>query len=129
VGPQLAWSISNLLRARQRTDAAVANTDMAFAMYEQTVLDALAETESALVRQARLQQRKARLTAAAEAAGQAAALARVRYEAGATDFLNVLDAERVRLQSTTLLAAVRTEIARSQVSVFRVLRAGVPPMR
>ncbi|MEM7611692.1 MAG: efflux transporter outer membrane subunit, partial [Pseudomonadota bacterium] len=47
VGPQLAWSISNLLRARQRTDAAVANTDMAFAMYEQTVLDALAETESA----------------------------------------------------------------------------------
>ena len=126
VGPQLSWSLTNLIRARQRTQAAEADAAAAFAIYEQTVLEALAETEDALVRQARLQQQEAKLAEAVDAASSAADLAEVRYEAGASDFLNVLDAERVRLQSTTLLAAVRTEIARSQVALFRALRAGAP---
>ena len=92
------------------------------------MLLALSETESALVRQTKLQERAVSLAEAQEASASAAELARIRYDAGASDFLNVLDAERVELQSANDLAAVRTEISRAQVAVFRALRAGAAPL-
>ncbi len=127
LGPQLSWSVVGLAGTRQRVAAARASAVMAFAEYEQAVLMALAETETALARQAQLQRRIASLRDADAAAVSAADLARLRYETGATDFLNVLDADRVRLDAANQLAAARTELARAQVAVFRALRAGSPP--
>lgn len=126
VGPQLDWSVTGLIRAGDRVRAARASADAAFAMYEQTVLEALAETETALARQAQLQDRRARLEAAHASATSAAKLARFRFETGATAFLNVLDAERVALDTANQLAAARSEVALAQVAVFRALRAGAP---
>ena len=127
-GPQISWSVTDLARARQNVRVADAAAQAAFANYEQTVLLALSETESALVRQTKLQERAVSLAEAQEASASAAELARIRYDAGASDFLNVLDAERVELQSANDLAAVRTEISRAQVAVFRALRAGAAPL-
>ncbi|ABI75931.1 putative outer membrane efflux protein [Hyphomonas neptunium ATCC 15444] len=125
-GPQLAWSVTGLIRAGDRVRAARASADAAFAMYEQTVLQALAETETALERQSQLQARSTRLEEAHAAATSAAALATFRFETGTADFLNVLDAERVELDTANQLAAARSEVALAQVAVFRVLRAGAP---
>lgn len=127
MGPQLDWSVTGLVRAGDRVRAARASADAAFAMYEQTVLEALAETETALARQSQLQDRRARLEQAHAAATSAAELARFRFETGATAFLNVLDAERVALDTANQLAAARSEVALAQVAVFRALRAGAQP--
>lgn len=126
VGPQLDWSVTGLIRAGDRVRTAQASADAALAMYEQAVLEALAETETALARQAQLQDRRARLEEAHASAASAAELARFRFETGATAFLNVLDAERVELDTANQLAAARSEVALAQVAVFRALRAGAP---
>ena len=126
VGPQLDWSVAGLARTGDRVRAARASAYAAFANYEQTVLEALAETETALARQAQLQQRRAHLETANEAAASAADLAMFRYETGATAFLNVLDAERAELDTANQLASARSALALAHVAVFRALRAGVP---
>ena len=59
--------------------------------YEATVLRALEEVENALVAYAEVQQRRQSLSEATEAAQQAVELAQHKYQAGLTDFNNVLD--------------------------------------
>ncbi len=126
-GPSVTWSLTNLLRARQRVRAARAGAEAAFNNYEATILAALAETESAFVTQARAQDQLIELVEAERASANAAKLARLRYENGATDFLSVLDADRRDIEAADRLAAARTSTARSQVAVFRALRAGPRP--
>lgn len=124
VGPSITWSLTDLLRAKDRVAGANASAQAAFAEYEQTILVALAEVESALVQQANLQRQLTELTEAERASAAASRLARLRYENGASDFLSVLDAERRELEAADQLAAIRTATARAQVSLFRALRAG-----
>ena len=70
----------------------------ALAAYEQTVLKALEETENALVTHARTRDQLVHAADAAESSAAAAKLARVRYEGGIVDFLEVLDAEPIALR-------------------------------
>ncbi|MEM8771482.1 MAG: TolC family protein [Pseudomonadota bacterium] len=123
-GPSITWSLTNLLRARKSVQASRAGIDAAFNTYENTVLSALAEAETAFANQALLQEQLIELVEAERASREAARLARLRYENGAEDFLSVLDAERRDLEAADALAAVRTATAQSQVAVFRALRAG-----
>ena len=85
---------------------------------------ALEETENALVEWGREQARRDYLSESSKASEEAAALARQRYEAGATDFLNVLDAERVLLEGQNQLAASETRAATALVAVYKALGAG-----
>ena len=48
----------------------------------------------------------------------------MRYENGASDFLQVLDAERTLLQSEDRLARSRTEAATSLIAVYKTLGGG-----
>ncbi len=54
----------------------------------------------------------------------AARLARLRYENGAVDFLQVLDAERNLLAAEDGLARARAEAATSLVAVYKALGGG-----
>src|SRR5262249_48473160 len=91
------------------------------ALYERTVLLALEETENALVGFGREQTRERFLAESAQASQQAADLARQRFEAGATDFLGVLDSERTLLEAQDRLAASQTARATALVAVFKSL--------
>ena len=88
------------------------------------MLLALQETEDALVTHARSRERLQRLAEAADASGTAARLARLRYENGIVDFLQVLDAERTLLESEDRLARSRTEAATSLIAVYKSLGGG-----
>ncbi len=123
-GPSLTWSLTNMLRAGDRAAAASARAEAAFALYEETVLAALAETESALSRLSRLQEQALRLQEAETASGEAARLARFRYERGASGFLEVLDSELRALEAADRRVVAEIGIARAQVALFRALRAG-----
>ena len=92
--------------------------------YEKPVLKALGETEFSLVTHARARDRLVHDEAAVRASNTAADLARVRYENGASDFLQVLDAERTLLESEDRLARSRTEAATSLISVYKSLGGG-----
>ena len=88
------------------------------------MLQALEETEDSLVTHARARDRLVHDEAAVRASNTAAGLARVRYENGASDFLQVLDAERTLLASEDRLARSRTEAATSLIAVYKSLGGG-----
>jgi multidrug efflux system outer membrane protein len=124
IAPGISWAIFDLGHVQARIAASQARQQGALAHYEQTVLRALEETEDSLVTHARARDRLVHDEAAVRASNTAARLARVRYENGASDFLQVLDAERTLLESEDRLARSRTEAATSLIAVYKALGGG-----
>jgi multidrug efflux system outer membrane protein len=124
VGPSIFWAAFDLGRVRARISAADARTEAALAQYEQRILLALEETENALVDFNRQQARRDLLSASARASEKAMGLARQRYQAGVTDFLTVLDAERTLLAAQDQLANSETRTATALVAVYKALGGG-----
>ena len=126
-GPSISWAAFDIGRVRSRIAIAEARSDAAFANYQSTVLGALEETESALVLYGRSQLRHERLALAAAASTRAARLARERFEAGLTDFVNVLEAERDALQAQDERVRSSTQSATALIAVYKALGGGWPP--
>jgi len=124
LSPGLSWGIFDYGHVQARISAAKWRKEGAVLRYEKTVLQALEETEDSLVTHARARDRLVHDEAAVRASNTAAGLARVRYENGASDFLQVLDAERTLLQSEDQLARSRTEAATSLIAVYKALGGG-----
>jgi outer membrane protein, multidrug efflux system len=120
------WSFLDIGRVRARIKAADADAEGELARYEQTVLLALEDTENALVRHARSRVEDQHLERAALDGVKAAQLARVRYEAGATDLFEVLDAERTQLLAQEAFADGRTRSVTSAVALYKALAGGWP---
>jgi multidrug efflux system outer membrane protein len=124
VGPGISWAAFDLGRVHAQVAQAHARNDVALATYEKTVLNALEETENALVTHARDRDSLTHVEAAAEASATAAKLARTRYEGGYVGFLEVLDAERTQLAAEDRLAQSRTETATSLIAVYKAMGGG-----
>jgi multidrug efflux system outer membrane protein len=123
-GPRITWAALDLGHVRARIVAADARAEAALAIYERTVLTTLEETENALVDFGRERVRHDYLRDAVETSETAAVLARQRFEAGATDFLTVLDAERALLLARDEFARSQTRTATSLVAVYKALGGG-----
>lgn len=121
VGPIISWPALNLGRVKARVDISRARESEAQAQYTQTVLLALQEVESSLVRYRTSRTRVERIQDAASASERAAELARLRFSSGVADFLQVLDAERTQLESQDLLAQSRTEAATAYAALYQAL--------
>lgn len=123
-GPSITWAALDYGHVRSRITAARAEADAQLAQYEETVLTSLEETEDALVDYGRARARRDYLAESVKASQAAATLSQSRYDNGATDFLTVLDAERVLLQAQDQLAQTRTETATALVAVYKALGGG-----
>jgi outer membrane protein, multidrug efflux system len=121
IGPGISWAAFNLGRVHAQVAQARAHKETVLAQYEQTVLQALEETENALVTHARARDQLIHAVDAADSSAAAAHLARVRYEGGAVDFLEVLDAERTQLDAEDRMAQSRTQAVTSLVAVYKAL--------
>jgi len=128
VGPILSWPLFDLGRVRQRVDLARARADEAQEEHTATVLRALEETEVALTSYDRAHARLAILDEAVRSSKRAAALAQQRFEAGLTDFLQVLDAQRTLLDAENQLALGHTSAATALVAVYKAV-GGTWPLR
>ena len=124
IAPGISWAAFDLGRVRARIAGAKARADGALLRYEQSVLRALEETENSLVSHARARERLVHAEQAASANSTAADLARLRFEGGTSDFLQVLDAERSQLEAEDRLAQTRTEAATSLIAVYKSLGGG-----
>jgi len=125
-GPVLSWAAFDLGRVKARVDQAQALELEARARYENTVLLARAELESATVRYRTARARLDHLREAAAASERAAALATLRYEGGIDDFLQVLDSERTLLAAQDQLAQAETQAADAYVVLYKARGAGWP---
>jgi NodT family efflux transporter outer membrane factor (OMF) lipoprotein len=120
------WSFLDVGRVRARIASTDAAASGALAQYEQTVLAALEETENALTRFGHARVEDAHLERAALDSERAAALARVRFDAGAVDLLDVLDSERTQLEAQDAFADARVRSATALVDLYRSLAGGWP---
>ncbi|MEZ5457149.1 MAG: efflux transporter outer membrane subunit [Lysobacteraceae bacterium] len=120
-GPSLSWQFLNLGRVRQNVKAAEARADGAAATYQQTVLLALEETENALSGYRAANRAAYELSEAASRAGEAAEMARIRFERGADDALVVIDAERTRIGFEQQAVDAQTQRATALVAVYKAL--------
>jgi NodT family efflux transporter outer membrane factor (OMF) lipoprotein len=123
-GPQVNWPIlaggsmvSNVRLQKAATDAACIT-------YQKTVLAALADVESYLVAFAREWDHRKALSDAVVKNRRALDLSQQLYQAGTTEFLTVLDAERSLLASETALALSRQAISSDLVNIYRALGGG-----
>ena len=92
--------------------------------YARTVLQALQEVENALAAYGTDQDRRVSLDAASEASGNALTLARQRYQAGVTSFIDVLNAERTLQQNQLSLAEATTGVSTDLVALYKALGGG-----
>lgn len=97
-------------RIASRIDQADARRRQALAGYTKAAQTAYRETADALTNLANASETEAELRRAQAAAAEALRLATLRYEAGYSPYLDVLDAQRT--QNATQLAAVRARQAR-----------------
>ena len=125
VTPALSWAAFDLGSARARLRGTEAAGRESLAVYEQTVLRALEETENALVAYREQQRRLVLLAEQARESGRAAAIARVRYREGLADFLALLDAERTELVAQEAVAQAEAGVFTGVVSIYKSL-GGIP---
>ncbi|HUE95800.1 MAG TPA: TolC family protein, partial [Longimicrobiaceae bacterium] len=119
IGPMVSWPLLDLGRVRAGVDLARAGRMEAEATYEDAVLAAVEEVETTLVAYRRSRERLAHLDAAASASERAADLARLRFDEGGSGYLEVLDAERTRLETQDRLAIGRAQAAAAFVAAYR----------
>lgn len=124
-GPSITWSILDFGRTRQRVKAAEARRDGAIAAYQETILTALEETENSLAGFRAANQSEYELKLGAAAAREAARLAHLRYEAGSSDYLAVLVAERQQINLEDQHVQSATRRATSLAALYKAL-AGAP---
>ncbi|MDF3124601.1 efflux transporter outer membrane subunit [Rheinheimera sp. 1928-s] len=125
IAPSLRWQATELSSIQARIRGAEASQQMAFARFQQTVFDALAQMQTSLhgYRTSREQQLSAQQQVAATE--QAVQLTRAQYEAGTTEFLDLLDAERDWLAARDQQAALSTQSFQRLVSVYRAFSGGL----
>ena len=104
------------LREVQQQEAAVA--------YHKTVLQAWREVVDALIAYRKEEQRRARLAEQVEHSRNTLSLSRTRYEAGVTDFLTVLDAERTLLGAELAEAQSIAAVSIDVVQLYKALGGG-----
>jgi len=128
IGPTVTFPFLDVGRVRERVQVAQAGEDEAQANYNATLLRALEESDGSVVTYDRAHERLAILENAVRSSTRALDLSQQRFEAGLTDFLQVLDAERTLLDAENQLAQAHTAAAIALVAVYKAV-GGTWPIR
>jgi multidrug efflux system outer membrane protein len=126
--PQIGIPIFDWGRREADLDVAKARTNIAVATYEKTVQTAFREVADALAGRRYLAEQSEAQARAVTAARNVARLARLRYDNGVAQYIEVLDAERNLFTAEQAMTQLRaTEIA-NIVSLYVALGGGLGPM-
>jgi NodT family efflux transporter outer membrane factor (OMF) lipoprotein len=124
VGPTVRWAIFDGGRVRANIDLNQGRREEAQAVYEQTVLAALSEVETALLAQAREEESRRTFVEAVAAGQRAVELAGGRYRAGLAGVLDVLLGERSLYQAQDQLIQSEQRRAVALVALCKALGGG-----
>jgi outer membrane protein TolC len=113
--------------ARAQVRAQEAALDQARQGYRAAVLAALQDVENALVALRGDRARLQHLQQAADAAANAALLARERYAGGLVDFQVVLETQRTQLNAQDSVASASADVGTDHVRLYKALGGGWDP--
>jgi multidrug efflux system outer membrane protein len=124
LAPSISWAGLNVQRVRANLHASEARADAAQANYQRTVLEAIEDIDNAVTGFNQQRIRVNHLIEQGTQSKRAADLARVRYQEGATGFLELLDAERTQLAAEDDLAQAEAAINTRAVALYKALGGG-----
>jgi outer membrane protein TolC len=124
VGPTFNWNILNYGRLVNNVHVQEARFQQLVLNYQNTVLQANAEVENALIGFLKAQQAVKYLATSADAATQSLDLVRLQYKEGQTDFNRVLSVEQLLTQQEDQLAVARGSVAQNLILVYRSIGGG-----
>jgi NodT family efflux transporter outer membrane factor (OMF) lipoprotein len=124
VSVPLGWVAYDGGGRRSRVEAADARAEETLLQYQQIVLKALAETETALTEYAQQSTRREQLAGAVKAAERAVELVTIQYRDGTVDFQNVMDSQRELLGAQNDLAHTDGRVATALISLYKSLGGG-----
>lgn len=125
VGPQVAVPIFNGGRLAAQVRVREAARDAALANYRQAVLTAFADTETALIRFQREQQRFAQINQALASQRRQLEFSKTRYQLGDTSYTNVLQGRQQLAQLNDLQLASQQALAENLTALFKSLGGGI----
>lgn len=123
-GGLIQWNVFQSGAILARIDAAEARSDAALATYQQTVLDALRDAETALASYGEEMETRRRLEDGVRSRRKAVSLARTLFDSGEEDFLAVLDSERELTASEDSLVVSETQSIVKLVALYTALGGG-----
>lgn len=123
-GPFVNWSVFDGGLRKTGVKLSEARVDAAKAAYQDTVLRAFREVESALVAVDREQEQVSDLKRLSASARETATIARRDYERGILDQLTVLDAQRQSNRADLMLAQGQVQLVVNTVTLYKALGGG-----
>lgn len=124
LGSMVQWSIFEGGALRAQIDAAEEESKAALAAYQQTVLKALSEAETALIRYGQELETRKMLADGVASRRESVALAKKLFDAGETDYLAVLDSERELTASEDNLILSETNSITKLITLYTTLGGG-----
>lgn len=124
IGPTVYLPIFEGGRLKSTLALTKAKEQEAAIMYQQTVLRAWHEVDDAFNAYALEQQREKQLQEAVQQSKKAYMMAQRRYQAGATNYLNVLIAQNTLLSSQTQLNNSHADTANTMIALYKALGGG-----
>jgi NodT family efflux transporter outer membrane factor (OMF) lipoprotein len=124
IGPGGYWPLLDFGRLDSLIIAQEFKTQELLARYKKTILVAVAEVNNAIANYRAARQRLKDLQTALVASRRAVDLALDRYDRGLTDFLNVLDAQRVQFEMEQQVVVAEEAVAIQFVQFYKALGGG-----
>ncbi len=131
-GPSKAWSgasaatlpIFTAGRVRSQVEQAEANQRQALYAYQKAIISAFSDFEGALVDRAKFEQAREEQARNVEALKRFRDLAVLRYQEGATIYLEVASAEQSLFSAQLQLVSIQSQLFQSYVNVYRAMGGG-----
>jgi outer membrane protein TolC len=124
LGPAISWTFPNQTVPRARIRQAKAGAVAALASFDDTVLQALKETEQALATYRSELDRREALSVAQERAHKAYDMAHDQYLAGALSQLDLLTTEQQLVAADAAVATSDSALIQDQILLFKALGGG-----
>jgi multidrug efflux system outer membrane protein len=124
LGPSIDWDLFDAGRVRANIDVQNSLQRQALENYQQAVLQALSDVDSALVTYAQEQNRRIALSQDVQANQRAVDLSVQLYTRGLLDFLSVLDAERSLFAAQSSLVQSDQNVSSDLVALYKALGGG-----
>jgi len=125
VAPSLSWQGLDMGSVKARIKVANAEQRKALADYQQQVLVAVNDAQSALTAYSFSQQQLHHLADQQRASEKAMELATLQYESGLFDLLDLIDTERTLLTSKDSYAAGQAQVMKDLVAVYQALGGAI----
>ena len=124
IGPSFNWNILNYGRIMNNIGAQDARFQESAIMYQQTVLEANAESEDAIVCFLESQMQVKALATSVDALERSMKLTLLRKEVGEIDYNRVYILERALTEQQDNLASAQGEVAKSLIRIYKALGGG-----